>query len=109
MSDETRLGPSADSAALASVAMWRLTADAVPGGWVVERAGAAAVFTGIGSGGFNGVWTTSREVAPAVVSDLLGRVAATGAPYSLHLREGSPTSSCGSRATAGWSSTPRSR
>jgi ribosomal protein S18 acetylase RimI-like enzyme len=68
--------------------MWRLTADAIPGGWVDEREGAAAVFTGIQVGGFNGVWTTSRDVAPDVVDDLLGRVAATGAPYSLHLREG---------------------
>ena len=88
MSKDTRLGPSADSAALASVAMWRLTADAVPGGWVDEREGAAAVFTGIQVGGFNGVWTTSRDVAPEVVDELLERVAATGAPYSLHLREG---------------------
>ena len=87
MSDP-RLEPSADSAARASVAMWRLTADAIPGGWVDERAGAAGVFTGIDVGGFNGVWTTSREAAPELVVELLDRVAATGVPYSLHLREG---------------------
>ena len=87
MSDP-RLEPSADSPARASVAMWRLTVDAIPGGWVDERTGAAAVFTGIDVGGFNGVWTTSREVASDLVVELLDRVAATGVPYSLHLREG---------------------
>lgn len=88
MSDEIMLRPSAESAALASVAMWRVTVGAVPGGWVDEREGAAAVFTGGGVGGFNGVLTTSREVEPRVVTELLDRVAATGAPYTLHLREG---------------------
>lgn len=88
MSDEIMLRPSAESVALASVALWRVTVGAIPGGWVDQREGAAAVFTGSGVGGFNGVLTTSREVEPRVVTELLDRVAATGAPYSLHLREG---------------------
>jgi ribosomal protein S18 acetylase RimI-like enzyme len=89
MGDDFRLEPSADSAARASVTMWRLTVEAIAGAWIDEREGAAAVFTGIEQGGFNGVWTTRADAAPEVVAELLDDVAATGVPYSLHLREGS--------------------
>ncbi|HYO61245.1 MAG TPA: GNAT family N-acetyltransferase [Actinomycetota bacterium] len=70
--------------------IWRLTTGAIPGAWVDERDGAAAVVTGIPGWGRNGVWTTRRDVAPEILDELLGRVAEADVPHSLQLREGAP-------------------
>lgn len=80
--------PSGDAAARSSIEMWRLNVAAIPGAWMDERDGAAAVFTGIGGWGDNGVWTVRPDVAPGVVAELLDRVGAAGVPHGLHLREG---------------------
>lgn len=90
MSEQRRLAPSADSIARASIDMWRLTVDAIPGAWIDERDGAAAVVTGFPGWGRNGVWTERSDVAPEVVAELLDLVAAEGVPHSLQLRAGAP-------------------
>lgn len=80
--------PSGDAVARSSVEMWRINVAAIPGAWIDERDGAAAVFTGIAGSGDNGVWTLRPDVAPGVVAELLDRVGAAGVPHSLQLREG---------------------
>jgi N-acetylglutamate synthase len=79
---------SAEDAARSSIEMWRLTVAAIPGAWIDEGDGAAAVFTGFAGSGDNGVWTVRPDVAPGVVAELLDRVEAAGVPHSLQLREG---------------------
>lgn len=88
--DGIELEPSAESAARASIAMWGLVVDAIPDAWMDERNDAAAIVTRIAVGGFNGVWTKTRAPDPVEVDELLDAVAASGVPYSLHLREGAP-------------------
>lgn len=80
---------SADSAARACIEMWRPYIEAIPGAWMDERSGVAAVVSGIRGTGFNGVWVEDVATPPDVVSDLLDRVEATGLPHCLQLRAGS--------------------
>lgn len=88
MPDARPMHATADAAARASIEMWRPYVDAIPGGWMEEHGGAAAVVSRIPGAGFNGVWVEQPEPPPDVVSALLDRVEAAGVPYCLQLRAG---------------------
>ncbi len=90
MTRADRLPPSAYSAARSSLEMWRIWVDALPGAWIEERDGAAAVVTGLESIDHNGVWVARKRVAAGTVRDLLDRVASTGLPHCLQLRGPAP-------------------
>lgn len=88
MPDAEPAHATADAAARASIEMWRLYVDAIPGAWVEERDGAAAVVSRIEGTGFNGVWVERPDAPPGLVTELLDRVEAAGVPYCLQLRAG---------------------
>lgn len=91
MSDRRAEGALADAAARASIEMWHPYVGAIPGAWVDEREEATAVVSGIPGAGFNGVWVERPGTSPALVSELLDRVAAAGVPHCLQLRAGDRT------------------
>lgn len=80
--------PTADAAARAAIEMWGPYIEAIPGGWMEEDGGAAAVVSRIAGAGFNGVWVEQPDTPPEVVTALLDRVEAAGVPYCLQLRAG---------------------
>src|SRR5438552_17785841 len=61
---------------------------AVPNGWIRDEPEGFAAFTGVPLPTVNGVWVDSTSPRPAVVSDLLDRVAATGLAHCLQARPG---------------------
>ncbi|MDQ3951731.1 MAG: hypothetical protein M3279_02025, partial [Actinomycetota bacterium] len=86
MTHREPLPATAYSAARASIAMWRVWVDALPGAWTEERDGAAGVVTGLDSIDHNGVWVARKRVRAATVRELLDEVASTGLPHCLQLR-----------------------
>lgn len=78
----------ADAAARACIEMWRPFVEVMPGAWMEERDGVAAVYSGVPGTGFNGVWVEAPATPPEIVSELLDRVEAAGVPYCLQLRAG---------------------
>lgn len=79
-----------DERARSTVGAWERLVGAVPGGWVRRAGGALGVMTGVGLGGFNGVWGEAQEVDPAAVAALLDAVRDAGVPHCLQLRLGWP-------------------
>lgn len=75
-----------DVASAALIETWERLVSVVPGGWTRSADGVIAAVTGVALPTLNGVWVGSAQVEPAVVADLLDRVAATGLPYCLQAR-----------------------
>lgn len=82
--------PTVDEIARSNVRVWELLVGAMPGGWLRREGGALGVVTGVGLGGFNGVWGELRDVDPSAVARLLDSVREAGVPHCLQLRPGWP-------------------
>lgn len=64
--------------------------DATPIGWLQREVGVIAGATGIPIPMFNGIWAESRHPDAATVAGLLARLDATGLPYCMQVRPGTP-------------------
>ena len=79
-----------DGAARAALGAWDVMCTSTPGGWCTERDGVMRASTGIPFAPFNGVWSSTPDVATADVLEAVDEFAAGDLPWNVQLRPGYP-------------------
>ena len=80
-----------DALATALADSFKYMFDAAPVGWLQREVGVMAGATGVPIPMLNGIWAQSRRPDPATVAGLLARLDATGLPYCMQVRPGTPS------------------
>jgi GNAT superfamily N-acetyltransferase len=80
----------AAGAARAALGAWGVMCDSSPQGWSSQRGGLLRASSGIPFAPFNGVWSSSADVATADVLAAVDEFAAGDLPWNLQLRPGYP-------------------
>ena len=91
----------AEGAARALVSTWGVICANSPGGTFEERGGVARASSGLPVPPFNGVWTTTRDVAASEVLDAVEDFAGGDLPWNVQLRPGYPAELDGALAERG--------
>lgn len=79
-----------DGAARAALGAWDVMCTSTPGGWCTERNGVMRASTAIPFAPFNGVWSSTPDVATADVLEAVDEFAAGDLPWNVQLRPGYP-------------------